>query len=91
MEMKTKAECIGTMCLTTKEGEQIPIMELHSKLEWKPVVAEPEMSHIMSGERGQLFMIQNSGHQKNIQKLQRKQKFQLLWLAIKGLFFSSYT
>lgn len=85
-EFKKKTECIGTMCLMMDDGQTVPVMELHSKLEWTPVVAEPEMSHIMSGERGQLAMIANEEHHKNVQRLLKKQKFQLLWLALKNLF-----
>lgn len=85
-KFKDKTECIGTMCLMMGEGQTVPVMELHSKLEWVSVVDSKELDSIMSGERGQLAMIANEEHHRNVQRMIKKQKIQLLWLAIKNLF-----
>lgn len=82
---KNESECIATMYIVNK-GQKVPVMELHSKLEWKSLVSPKERDAAPSGERGLLEIRSDEKQQNNVKKLLRNQKFQLLWLAVKNLF-----
>lgn len=84
-KFKRETEVVGTMYLTTKDKE-IPIAELHSKLEWKSLIASGDFDSVMNGERGLLIMKVSDEEQKNCKRLVKRQKWQLLKLAVTNIF-----